>query len=60
MLGNSVWVFGPDFLGIYIALFITATVIGTTVMWYWMKKTGLLDENRLPTKEDLLKFSKSS
>jgi magnesium transporter len=60
MLGNSVWVFGPDFLAAYIALFVGSTVIGTTVMWYWMKKTGLLDENRLPTKEDLLKSSKSS
>ncbi len=46
MLGNSVWVFGPDFLGTYITLFIGATIVGTIIMWYWMKKTGLLDEEK--------------
>jgi len=60
MLGNSVWVFGPDFLGTYIALFISATAVGTIVMWYWMKKTGLLDEHRLPTKEEILRDAKKN
>jgi magnesium transporter len=46
MLGNSVWVFGPEFMGVYITLFIGATVIGTIVMWFWMRKTGLLDEEK--------------
>jgi magnesium transporter len=58
MLGNSVWVIGPNFLGAYATLFIGATAIGTIVMWYWMKKSGLLDENKLPTKEELLKSAK--
>jgi magnesium transporter len=51
MLGNSVWVFGPDFMGPYLALFVGATVVGTIVMWYWMKRSGLLDEEKDPTKE---------
>jgi len=51
MLGNSVWVFGPEFLGPYVALFIGATLVGTVVMWYWMKRSGLLDEEKDPTKE---------
>jgi magnesium transporter len=46
MLGNSVWVFGPESMGVYITLFIGATVIGTIVMWFWMRKTGLLDEEK--------------
>ena len=29
MLGNSVWVFGPEFLGAYVTLFIGATLVGT-------------------------------
>ena len=49
MLGNSVWVFGPESMGVYLTLFIGATVVGTIVMWYWMKKSGLLDET--PTQE---------
>jgi magnesium transporter len=60
MLGNSVWVFGPDFLAAYITLFISATVAGTIVMWYWMKKTGLLDEHKLPTKEEILRDAKKN
>ena len=60
MLGNSVWVVGPDFLPFYIALFIIATVVGTLIMWYWMKKTGLLDENRIPTKEEILRDCKKN
>jgi magnesium transporter len=59
MLGNSVWVFGPDFIGPYAALFIGATVVGTVIMWYWMKRSGLLDETKLPTKEELMKSTKS-
>jgi magnesium transporter len=58
MLGNSVWVIGPNFLGAYAVLFIVATSTGTIVMWYWMKKSGLLNENKIPTKEDLLKSAK--
>jgi magnesium transporter len=59
MLGNSVWVFGPDFLVAYLVLFVSATVAGTIVMWYWMKKTGLLDEHKLPSKEEIVRASKN-
>jgi magnesium transporter len=51
MLGNSVWVFGPDFMGAYITLFIGATVIGSALMWVWIKRTGLLEEEKEQTKE---------
>jgi magnesium transporter len=51
MLGNSVWVFGPEFMGPYVVLFIGATVVGTLVMWFWMKKTGLLDDAKEQPKE---------
>jgi magnesium transporter len=51
MLGNSVWVVGPGFLGAYVTLFVGATVAGTLVMWVWMKRTGLLDDEKEPTKE---------
>ena len=51
MLGNSVWVFGPEFMGPYVVLFIGATVVGTLVMWFWMKKTGLLDNEIEQPKE---------
>ncbi len=52
MLGNSVWVFGPESMGVYITLFVGATLAGTIVMWYWMKKSGLLDEEKTQIKED--------
>jgi len=50
MLGNSVWVFGPEFMGTYVLLFIGATAAGTVVMWFWMKKSGLLNEEKVQIK----------
>jgi magnesium transporter len=41
MLGNSVWVFGPDFLFGYLSLMVGATALGSLLMWLWIKKTGL-------------------
>ncbi len=41
MLGNSVWVFGPDFLFGYLLLMVGATALGSLLMWLWIKKTGL-------------------
>jgi hypothetical protein len=38
-------------MGPYVGLFIGATVVGTIVMWYWMKRSGLLDEEKDPTNE---------
>ncbi len=44
MLGNSVWVYGPENLGVYLVLMVSATVFGSGLMWYWIKRTGLLVE----------------
>jgi magnesium transporter len=44
MLGNSVWVYGPENLGVYLVLMVGATVFGSGLMWYWIKRTGLLVE----------------
>lgn len=41
MLGNSVWVFGPEFLFGYLLLMVGATTFGSLLMWIWIKKTGL-------------------
>lgn len=43
VLGNSVWTIGPDFLGAYLALMIVATLVGSLLMWLWVKKAGLID-----------------
>jgi magnesium transporter len=52
MLGNSVWVIGPDFMLAYITLFVGATAIGSALMWIWIKKTGLLDEEKAHTTDN--------
>lgn len=41
MLGNSVWVFGPEFLFGYLLLMVGATAFGSLLMWLWIKTTGL-------------------
>jgi magnesium transporter len=46
MLGNSVWVYGPSDLGTYIALILGATVVGSVVMWFWIKKQGLMPKKK--------------
>ena len=46
MLGNSVWVYGPESLGLYLAFIAGITAFGSILMWYWIKKTGLLFEER--------------
>ena len=48
MLGNSVWVYGPESLGLYLLLMFGATLFGSLLMWYWVKKNRLLEE--MPTK----------
>ncbi len=45
MLGNSVWVYGPESLGLYLILIIGATLAGSVFMWYWISKKGLLPED---------------
>jgi magnesium transporter len=46
MLGNSVWVYGPSSLGLYLLLMVGATAFGSILMWYWIKRTGLLFEEK--------------
>jgi magnesium transporter len=45
MLGNNVWVYGPGDLGVYIGLILGATVIGSVVMWWWIKRQDLLPKD---------------
>jgi magnesium transporter len=46
MLGNSVWVYGPDNLLLYLVLIIGATLVGSAFMWLWIRKKGLLPEDK--------------
>jgi magnesium transporter len=50
MLGNSVWVYGPENLSLYLLLMISATVAGSLVMWWWIKKSGLLPKDKIKTR----------
>jgi magnesium transporter len=42
MLGNSVWVYGPSELVPYLALIIGATIAGSLIMWFWIKRQDFL------------------
>ena len=42
MLGNSVWVYGPSDIVPYLALIIGATVAGSLIMWFWIKRQDFL------------------
>jgi magnesium transporter len=55
VLGNSVWVLGPDFLLSYLALMFSATVVGSVLMWVWIKRMGLvgIDKEQDPEKPKL-------
>ncbi len=46
ILGNSVWVYGPNDLPLYLLLMIGATVAGSIFMWYWISKKGLLPQDK--------------
>jgi len=46
ILGNSVWVYGPDNLLLYLVLMIGATLVGSAFMWYWISKKGLLPKDQ--------------
>jgi magnesium transporter len=46
VLGNSVWVLGPDFLWSYLTLMTSATLIGSLLMWVWIKKMGLVHQDK--------------
>ncbi len=49
MLGNSVWVYGPQDLSLYLLLIIGATVVGSIIMWAWIKKQDLLPKDKEPS-----------
>jgi len=46
ILGNSVWVYGPDNLLLYLVLMIGATLVGSVFMWFWISKKGLLPPDK--------------
>ncbi len=46
VLGNSVWVYGPEGLWWYLLLMIGATGGGCITMWYWIHKRGLLPKDK--------------
>lgn len=49
MLGNSVWVYGPQDLSLYLLLIIGATIAGSIIMWAWIKKQDLLPKDKEPS-----------
>jgi magnesium transporter len=46
ILGNSVWVYGPENLLLYLVLMIGATLVGSVFMWLWISKKGLLPPDK--------------
>ena len=42
VLSNAVWAYGPESLGPYLLLMIGTSILGSLIMWYWIKKKGLL------------------
>lgn len=42
ILANAVWAYGPESLGPYLILMIGTSLVGSLIMWYWIKKKGLL------------------
>ena len=48
MLGNSVWVYGPEHLWLYLSFIIGATLVGSIIMGLWIKRQGLLPKDTEP------------
>ncbi len=46
VLGNTVWVYGPEDLWWYLILMIGATLGGCLMMWFWISKRGLLPKEK--------------
>jgi magnesium transporter len=46
ILGNAVWVYGPEHLPLYLLLMFGATIVGSIFMWLWIRKKGLLPEDK--------------
>jgi len=48
ILGNNVWVYGPEDFGLYTVLVLGATLTGSLVMWFWIRKHDLLPKDTEP------------
>ena len=59
ILGNSVWVYGPESLWLYLFLMVGTTLFGSLLMWYWVKRNRLLEEIPVRTVETPLEKSNS-
>ena len=46
MLGNAVWVYGPQDLWVYLLLIVGATGLGSLVMWLWIRRQGFLPKDK--------------
>lgn len=46
ILGNNVWLYGPEDLWWYLSLMIGATLSGCVLMWYWISKKGLIPKEK--------------
>jgi len=46
MLGNTVWIYGPEDLWWYLILMISSTAGGSLLMWYWINRRGLLPKEK--------------
>jgi magnesium transporter len=46
ILGNAVWVYGPEHLWLYLLLMIGATTLGSIFMWFWIRSKGLLPKDK--------------
>lgn len=46
ILGNAVWVYGPEGLWWYLLLMVGATAGGCILMWVWINKRGLLPKEK--------------
>ncbi len=44
MLGNAVWVYGPQDIWLYLLLIVGATAAGTALMWVYIKRKGMFPE----------------
>jgi magnesium transporter len=46
ILGNAVWVYGPQQIWLYLLLMIGATLVGSVFMWFWISRKGLLPKDQ--------------
>jgi magnesium transporter len=46
ILGNTVWVLGPQDIGWYLTLIVGATLVGCLLMWWWINRRGLLPHDK--------------